>query len=208
MSVADAYSCGRSCARGWGALAAAVADLTVPFATIGRGSYSRAPVAEGLGVLPPQPPCGAPFASPCAARFAYAPNQKLTVWFSVRNESRVPLTLDGVPQRWFEQFPSQLLMRPVAVLDGGDPVRGSPGAMDATPFRPLVLAPLEERMVGVEFRTTADLAYACTHWMAGTGIGWGQVPVVWHWVVTEHEAQIDLAKPITLMAPSATDCSG
>ena len=148
--------------------AAAVADLTVPFATIGHGSYSRAPVAEGLELLPPQP-CGAPSASPCPARFAYAPNQKLTVWFSVRNESRVPLTLDGLPRGWFEQFPSELLMRPVAVLDGGGPVRGSPGAMDAAPFQPLVLAPLEERMVGLEFRTTADVAYACTHWMAGTG---------------------------------------
>jgi len=191
-----------------GALAAAVADLTVPFATIGHGSYSRAPVADGLEILPSQPLCGAPFASPCAARFAYAANQKLTVWFTVRNESRVPLTLDGVPRRWLEQFPSGLLMRPVAVLDGGGPARGSPGAMEATPFRPLVLAPLEERMVGVEFRTTADVAYACTHWMTGTGIGWERIPVVWRWVATEHETQIDLARPITLMAPSATDCSG
>ena len=191
-----------------GALAAAVADLTVPFATIGHGSYSRAPVAEGLEVLPPQPPCGAPSASPCAARFAYDPNRKLTVWFSVRNESRVPLTLDGVPRRWFDQFPSEPLIRPVAVLDGGDPVRGSSGAMDATHFQPLVLAPLEERMVGVEFRTTADVAYACTHWMVGTGIGWDRIPVVWHWVAREHETQINLAKPITLMAPSAADCSG
>src|SRR6267378_5131631 len=102
-----------------GALAAAVADLTVPFATFGHGSVSRAPISEGLEALPAQPPCGAPFATPCEARFAYAPNQKLTVWFSVRNESRVPLTLDGVPRRWFEQFPSELLMRPVALLDGG-----------------------------------------------------------------------------------------
>jgi hypothetical protein len=191
-----------------GALAAAVVDLTVPFATIGHGSYSRAPVADGLEVLPTQPPCGAPSAGPCAARFAYAPNQTLTVWFSVRNESRVPLRLDGVPRRWLEQFPSELLMRPVAVLDGGDPVRGSPGTMDAIPFRAVVLAPLEERTVGVEFRTTADVAYACTHWMTGTGIGWERIPVVWHWVATEHESQINLAKPITLMAPSATDCSG
>jgi hypothetical protein len=191
-----------------GALAAVVADLTVPFATIGHGSVSRAPVAERLEVLPPQPPCGSQSASPCAARFAYAPNQKLTVWFSVRNESRVPLTLDGVPRRWFEQFPSEVLMRPVAVLDGGDPTRGIPGPMGTTPFLAVLLAPLEERMVGVEFRTTADVPYACTHWMAGTGIGWDRIPVVWHWVATEHETQIDLARPVTLMAPSATDCSG
>ena len=189
-------------------LAAAVADLTVPFATIGHGSYSRAPVAEGLEVLPPEPPCGARSATPCAARFAYAPNQKLTVWFSLRNESRVPLTLDGVPRRWFEQFPSEALTRPVAVLDGGDPARGIPGAMGATPFLAVVLAPLQERMVGVEFRTTADVAYACTHWGAGVGIGWDRIPVVWHWVATEHETQIDLARPVTLMAPTATDCSG
>src|SRR6185503_11208028 len=88
------------------ALAAAIADVTVPFATIGHGSVSRAPVADGLTVLPTQPPCGAPSGSPCAAQFAYAPNQKLTVWFSVRNESRLPLTLDGVPRRWFDQIPS------------------------------------------------------------------------------------------------------
>jgi hypothetical protein len=125
----------------------------------------------------------------------------------VRNEGRVPLTLDGVPRRWFEQFPSELLMRPIAVLDGGDPVRGSSGTMEATPFRPVVLAPLEEWTVGVEFRTTVDVAYACTHWMTGTGIGWERIPVVWHWVATEHETQINLTKPITLMAPSATDCA-
>jgi hypothetical protein len=80
--------------------------------------------------------------------------------------------------------------------------------MDATPFRPVVLAPREQRTVGVEFRTTADVTYACTHWMVGTGIGWDQVPVVWRWVATEHETQIDFTKPVTLMAPSATDCSG
>ena len=191
-----------------GALAAAVADLTISFATIGHGSYSGAPIAEGLELLPPQPPCGAPFAGPCAARFAYAPGQKLTVWFSVRNESRVPLTFDGLPRRWFEQFASEMLLRPVAALDGGDPYRGTIGVMHATALEPVVLAPLEERLVGVEFLTTADVAYACTHWGAGTGIGWDRVPVVWRWVVTEHETQINLAKPITLMAPSATDCSG
>ena len=191
-----------------GALAAAVADLTVPFATIGHGSYSGAPVAEGLEVLPPQPPCGAPFASPCPARFSYAPNQRLTVWFSVRNESRVPLTFDGVPRRWFEQFASEVLLRPVAALDGGDPSRGSIGLVHASSLKPVVLAPLEERWVGVEFLTTADVAYACAHWGAGVGIGFGQVPVVWHWVATEHETQISLAKPVTLMAPSASDCSG
>src|SRR2546428_9010316 len=113
------------------AVAAAVASaaVPVPFATIVHGSSSAAPAPEGLEVLPPQPPCGAPFASPCPARFSYAPNQRLTVWFSVRNESRVPLTFDGVPRRWFEQFASELLVRPVAALDGGDPSRGSLGMM-------------------------------------------------------------------------------
>src|SRR2546430_14748642 len=164
-------------------VAATVADLTVPFATIRHGSYSRAPVAEGLEGLPPQPPCGAPSASPCEARFASAPGQKLTVWFSVRNESRVPLTFDGVPRRWFEQFASEMLLRPVAALDGGDPPRGTIGVMHATALEPVVLAPLEERLVGVEFLTTADVAYACTHWGAGTGIGWDRVPVVWCCVV-------------------------
>ena len=191
-----------------GALAAAIADVTAPFATIGHGSYSRAPVAEGLEVLPTQPPCGAPPAGPCAARFAYAPDQELTVWFSLRNESRLPLTLDGVPQRWSEQFPSEALMRPAAVLDGGDPVRGSAGTMDAIPFRAVVLAPLEERWVGVEFRTTPDMAYACAHWKTGIGIGWDRIPVAWHWVAGEHETEINLGRSITLMAPSATDCSG
>lgn len=191
-----------------GAFAGAVADLTVPFATIGHGSYSRAPVAEGLKVLPTQPPCGAPTATPCPARFAYAPNGKLTVWFSVRNEGRVPLTLDGVPRGWIEQFSSQLLMRPVAVLDGGDPLRDSPGSMEAAPFRPVVLAPRGQRTVGVEFQTTTDVAYACTHWMTETGIGWERIPIVWHWVAMQHETEINLANPITLMAPSTMDCSG
>jgi len=191
-----------------GAVAAVVADLTVPFATIRHGSYARLPVADGLQVVPTETRCEAPSADPCATRFAYAPSRKLTIWFSVRNEGPVALTLDGVSQRWFEQFPSELLLRPVATLDGGDPSRGSLGVMHATPFKPVVLAPLEQRAVGVEFLTTADVTYACTHWMAGTGIGWERVPVVWHWVASEHETQIDLAKTVLLMAPSATDCSG
>lgn len=191
-----------------GALAAAVADMAAPFVSISHGSYSLAPLADGLEVLTTQPPCAAPSGSPCAARFAYAPDQELRVWFSVRNESRVPLTLDGVPQRWSDQFPSEALIRPVAVLDGGDPVRGSAGTTDAISFRAVLLAPLEERWVGVEFRTTPDVANACAHWKTGVGMGWDQIPVVWHWVATEHETQINLVKPITLMAPSRTDCSG
>src|SRR5207244_11360726 len=101
------------------------------------------PVSHCLEVLPPQPPVVAPSASPCEARFAYAPNQKLTVWFSVRNESRVPLTFDGVPRRWFEQFASEVLLRPVAALDGGDTSRGSIGLVHASSLKPVVLAPLE-----------------------------------------------------------------
>lgn len=191
-----------------GALGAAIADLTVPFAMIGHGSYAGAPTADGLDRLPTATGCEASSPNPCVTRFAYAPNRTLTVWFSVRNDGRVALTLDGVSRRWIEQFQSELLMRPVSVLDGGDPLRMSPGAMRANPLRPVVLAPLEQRLVGVQFLTTADVTYACTHWMAGTGIGWEQVPVVWRWLATEHETQIRLTKPLTLMAPSATDCSG
>jgi hypothetical protein len=184
-------------------IAGAIADMTVPFANVGAGSFSASPRGEGLLA---DTSCKTLSGEACAGRLVYAPGRMLRAWFSVRNESPVAITLDGVPDAWFKQFAPELLVRPVAALDGGDGVRGT-ADLSATPFRPVVLAPHAQRLVGVEFRTTADVAYACAHWARGTAIGWDRLPVAWHWAVTSHEATVELRQPIEIAAPTANDCA-
>lgn len=186
--------------------AGAIADLTVPFAQVGVGSYSASPSADGLQLAPADSNCRTPSAGACVGRFAYGPDRKLTAWFSVRNESPVAITLDGVPDAWFKQFAPEFLVRPVVALDGGDPSLGM-ADLSGTPFRPVVLAPHAQRLVGVEFRTTGDVAYACTHWMRGTAVGWDWLPVAWHWAATTHEVKIVLQQPIEMAAPTAGNCA-
>ncbi len=183
----------------------ALADVTAPFARVDVGSYSSTPRSDGLQAVSDEPGCQRVSGSPCALRYAYRPNQKLTVWFSVRNEGRVAVTLDGVPGDWFAKFLPDMLIRPVASLDGGDPARGI-GDRTGVPFRSIALAPRAERILGVELRTTADVAFACAHWETGTAVGLEQVPVTWHWALTRHEEKIALARPIQLMAPASSDC--
>jgi hypothetical protein len=188
------------------AFAGAIADLTVPFAEVRSGSYSAAPHAEGLQLASVDSSCKTPSGSVCAGRYAYAPGQQLTGWFSVRNESPVPITLDGVPDSYFKQFSPELLLRPLAALDGGDPSLGM--TLTGTPFQPVVLAPHAQRLVGVAFRTSSDVAFACAHWGRDTALGWDRFPVAWHWAMTSHEATILLAQPIELASPTARDCAG
>jgi hypothetical protein len=186
--------------------AAAIADLTAPFAQVGVGSYSASPRADGLQPAPADPNCRAPSNGVCAGRLAYAPDRKLTAWFSVRNESPVAITLDGVPDAWFKQFAPEFLVRPVVALDGGDPTLGM-ADLGGTPFRPVVLAPHAQRLVGVEFRTTGDVAYACAHWGRGIAVGWEWLPIEWHWAATRHEVKIVLPQPIEMATPTAGDCA-
>jgi len=185
--------------------AGAIADLTVPFAQIGVGSYSPAPSGEGLELAQADSSCRTPSAGACVGRFAYAPDRTLIAWFSVRNESPIAITLDGVPDAWFKQFPPDILVRPIAALDGGDPTFGM--TLSGTPFRSVVLAPHAQRIVGVEFRTTKDVAFACAHWARGTAVGWDWLPVAWHWAVTLHETKIALRQPLEMAAPTTSNCA-
>ena len=88
--------------------AGAIADLTVPFAQVGAGSYSAAARGDGLQPAQADSSCRTPSAGMCVGRLAYAPDRTLTAWFSVRNESPVAITLDGVPDAWFKQFPPDI----------------------------------------------------------------------------------------------------
>jgi len=185
--------------------AGAIADLTVPFAQVGAGSYSAAARGDGLQPAQADSSCRTPSAGVCVGRLAYAPDRTLTAWFSVRNESPVAITLDGVPDAWFKQFPPDILVRPIAALDGGDLTFGM--TLNGTPFRSVVLAPHAQRLVGVEFRTTGDVAFACAHWARGTAIGWDRMPVAWHWAIASHEATITLQQPIDMAAPTASNCA-
>ncbi len=74
--------------------AGAIADLTVPFARVGAGSYSAAARGDGLQPAQADSSCRTPSAGVCVGRLAYAPDRTLTAWFSVRNESPVAITLD------------------------------------------------------------------------------------------------------------------
>jgi|ERR1700687_5465583 len=187
------------------AFAGAFSDLAVPFAQVGVGSYSAAPRGDGLQLAQADSSCRTPSSGVCAGRLAYAPDRMLTAWFSVRNESPVAITLDGVPDVWFKEFPPDILVRPIGALDGGDPTFGS--ALRGTPFRSIQLAPHAERILGVEFRTTGDVAFACAHWARGGAIGWDRLPVAWHWAIASHEATIELRQPIEMATPTAGDCA-
>jgi hypothetical protein len=183
-------------------LAGAIADMTVPFAKVGAGSYSASPRGEGLQA---DTSCKTLSGEACTGRLVYAPGRMLTVWFSVRNDSGVAITLDGVPEAWFKQFPPDILVRPIAALDGGDPTFGSD--LSGMPFRSVQLAPHAQRLVGVEFRTTGDVAFACAHWARGGAIGWDRLPVAWHWAIASHEATIELRQPVEMATPTASDCA-
>lgn len=186
-------------------LSGVIVDLAVPFAQVSLGSYSAAPRSEGLQPARADSSCKKPTEGLCAGRLAYAPDRQLTAWFSVRNESPVAITLDGVPDAWFKQFPADILVRPIAALDGGDPTHGT--ALIGTPFRSTVLAPHAQRIVGVEFRTTGDVAYACAHWARGGAIRWDRFPVAWHWAIASHEVTITLQQPVEVATPTASDCA-
>src|SRR5207302_785474 len=101
---------------------------------------------------------------PCPVTYSFAPDRELIAWISVRNTAARDVTLDGVDE-WLRLFTANMLVRPIAALDGGDANTGLTGA--GVPFRSMILAPASERIIGITFRTTADLRYACAHWMPG-----------------------------------------
>ena len=70
----------------------------------------------------------------------------------------------------------------------------------------MVLAPGSERILGVTFRTTADVRLACDHWRSGTAVGFQVIPVSWHWLVARHETNIPIRPQFRIDAPSTGDC--
>jgi hypothetical protein len=145
---------------------------------------------------------------PCARRYAFDPGATLTVWISVRNAGPVPIRLLGVSDTWLATFADvDLLAEPTATVDGGDPHQaGTLAMLTAEPFRPLILGPGDERLIGVEFAFTTDLEHACRTWQQGGAVGWERVPVSWSGIVLEHEDEVAFADPVSFMAPTAEDC--
>jgi hypothetical protein len=193
------------------AVGVAIADMGAPgIVQIGPGSFGIDPQVEGLDVLPAEQGCEEPSPDaqdPCPRRYAYRPDGTVTAWVSVRNDGPLPVTLSGVSRRWLDQYPElNLLGRPVVGIDGGDPRTGGP-TLPITPFQPVVLNADDERAVGLEFRTTNDVAQACANWEEGNGVQWDFVRIAWHWLFTEHEQELQFAEPITFMAPTASDCT-
>jgi hypothetical protein len=193
----------------------ALADLGASrVISISPGSYGIEPRTDTLTLLEPEAGCvadpsSAPTDEVCPRRYAFAPDATLTAWVSVRNDGLFPVRLNGVSRPWLDQYAeTDLLSKPLLGLDGGDPLQAAGlEVLRGTPFEPVALDPGDERVVGVEFRTTNDLDYACEHWMDGSGGEWAFVPVAWQWLVTEHVQEIEFAEPITFMAPTAADCS-
>ena len=70
-----------------------------------------------------------------------------------------------------------------------------------------MLGPGAERLIGLDFRTTGDVAFACQHWIEGGGVGWDAVPIAWHWLAFGHEVEFSFVAPVDFMAPTAADCS-
>lgn len=194
-----------------------VVDLAAPaFIGLEPGSVGIEPQTADLELLPfdsdwDDPECMEPDwtdEEPCPRRYDFAAGATLTVWFAVRNAGSMPIRLLGVSNDWIDQFRDTIpLARPVAGVDGGDPHRpGTLAELVARPFDPVTLAPDDERLIGLEFVVTDDVAGACEHWQGGGGIEWGHVPLSWSLVVFEHDQELPLMTPVSFMAPTAEDC--
>lgn len=194
-------------------LGVTLVDMQAPsITTVDRGSASFEPEPTGLEALPPEDGCEDPATfdtdRPCARRFAFAPNATLMTWVSVRNDGPIPVTLDGVKQSWVDQFVgAAMLARPVVVTDGGDVFREAGRDDSGAPFQPIVLETGDQRVIGVEFRTTSDVRDACERWMVGSGVVFEHLPIEWHWLRSPHTQEIEFFRPVEFVAPTAADCS-
>lgn len=193
------------------ALAVVIVDLNAPNPiTIGDGSVGIDPQTRELELLPADPDCQELISEadePCPRRYAFRPDTTLIAWISVRNDGPISLNLRGISQGWLDQYTDvKPLGKPIRALDGGDPQHGLE-EVRGVPFEPMVLDSGDERIVGIEFRTTADKAYACEHYEDGGGVAWEFAPIAWRWLFAEHEEEFDFAEPIVFMAPTADDCA-
>jgi hypothetical protein len=190
-----------------------VTDVQAPSLTSVRiGSIAFEPETTGLRLDASPGNCADPAStgveSACPRRYAFSPNGTLRTWVSVRNDGPLAVTLLGA-NSWIDRFrePS-LLAEPVAVADAGNPIPEPRREMQVVPFGPISLSPGQERLVGVEFRTTSNVQDACMGWSVGTGIVFESVPIEWHWLVNTHTQDIAFPEPIEFMAPTDADCAG
>jgi hypothetical protein len=189
-----------------------VADVEAPSVTsLGAGSVAFEPQAAGLKLDSPSDDCPEQPAiqtdAVCSRRYTFAPDATLRTWVSVRNDGPLAVTLDGA-KSWIDRYAgSALLAEPVLVSDGGNPIPEPRRDVAATPFAPIVLSPGQQRLVGVEFRTTADLADACQRWSVGTGVVFESIPMEWHWLASTHTLDLAFSEPIEFLAPTEADCS-
>ena len=178
-------------------------DAQVPFVRIAPGMLQFGARTE-LVAIDANVPCRQ-VASLCDIHYAFKPETSMVVWSSIRNESAVPITIDGVPEAYFKQFFIESMVRPVAAYDGGDGLEGVDIAT-AKPLRSVVLGPSDERVIGIEFRTTRETAQACASNQSGTGLAWDRVPLAWHWAFIRHETQLSFNRSVIVMAPEDEDC--
>lgn len=183
----------------------ALADLSAPsWTSVGRGSVGVEPATD-LVLLPPEPGCeDTADDDDCDPRFAFAPDRSIVAWASVRNEGPAPVVLEGVAADWFDR-PELMIVRPVRVLDGGDPLDPAGWHPTQTAWQPLGLAPGEQRMVGIVFHTSGDLAAMCRHYMDGGGIGFGSAPMRWRVAVATHVYELPV--PFFVIAPTTAECT-
>jgi hypothetical protein len=186
-----------------------VTDVQAPSVTSLRvGSVAFEPEATGLKLDVLAQGCAEqdPLETVCPRRYAFAPNATLRTWVSVRNDGPLAVTLTGA-KSWMDQYKEPaLLAEPVLVSDAGDPIPEPRRAAPVMPFAPLVLKPGEERLVGVEFRTTGDVKDACLRWSVGTGIVFESIPIEWHWLANTHTIDLAFSEPLEFMAPTEADC--
>ena len=188
-----------------------VTDVEAPSVTsLGAGSVAFEPETTSLKLDPPSADCTEQDAvqtdAACSRRYAFAPNATLRTWVSVRNDGPLAVTLTGASS-WIDRYAeSVLLAEPVRVSDAGNPIPEPRHDGPAAPFAPIVLSPGEQRLVGVEFRTTSDLADACQRWAVGSGIVFESIPIEWHWLVNTHTVDLAFSEPIEFMAPTEADC--
>lgn len=183
----------------------ALADLGAPsWTAVGRGSVGVEPATD-LDLLPAEPGCEDPAKDDdCSPRFVFAPGESIVAWASVRNEGPAPVVLDGVVADWFDRS-DLMLYRPVRVIDGGDPVDPAGWTPTETPWRPVGLSHGEQRMVGIEFRTSTDLSAMCRHYVDGGGVGFGYAPLQWRVAIATHTYELPL--PFFVMAPTSAQCA-
>jgi hypothetical protein len=185
-------------------LAVAAADATAPmWSDQTPGSYGF-PLRTDLQAVEPFEDCDE---EPCAEHFAFRPGGTVLVLTSVRNDGPLATTLEGVSQRWLAETSALLLSRPTGGFDAGDPDLIAAGDDLLGSTEPVVLTPGQQRVVGLNFELTHDLAQACESHRGGGGIGWDDVRLSWRWLFVTHEETLPLTPPVVFQGPTEDQCA-